>query len=188
MRGKVTDQDLTNYALNELPASERLYVESMLGISEECRHDVYQMLDLSEMLREGCEAEGEAATEFVLDDERRAKVLAVPHWDFRALLQRAAAVLLLASGAAYAMTRPALWREGGAADTLASATQAVQTLADDIQTKSFAQTAAEFTARIQQTATVTTERSDWQFVATPAVCTPTPVWADMPVMPDIGEM
>ncbi len=55
MRGKITDQDLTDYALNELPPNERLYVESMLGVSEECRGDVYQMLDLGEMLKEGFE-------------------------------------------------------------------------------------------------------------------------------------
>ena len=61
MRGKVSDQDLTNYALNELSAEDRLYVESMLGISEECRHDVYQMLDLGEMLKEGFEGNEDAA-------------------------------------------------------------------------------------------------------------------------------
>ena len=187
MRGKVTDQDLTNYALNELRADERLYVESMLAVSEECRHDVYQMLDLSELLREGCEAEAEAAPSFILDDERRAKVLAVPHWHWRVLIQRAAAVLLLAYGTAYMISRPSFWREGGTADKLVSATQAVQTLADDIQTKSFAQTAAEFTARIQQSVPLGPERTDWQFVATPAVCTP-PVWSDMPAIQEIAEM
>ena len=50
MRGRLTEQDLTDYALNELPPDERLYVESMLGVSEECRNDVVQMLELSEML------------------------------------------------------------------------------------------------------------------------------------------
>ena len=34
MRGKLTEQDLTNYALNELPPDERLYAESILGVSE----------------------------------------------------------------------------------------------------------------------------------------------------------
>ena len=52
MRGKVSDQDLTDYALNELPPNERLYVESMLGVSEECRNDVYAMLEMGEMLKE----------------------------------------------------------------------------------------------------------------------------------------
>ena len=55
MRGRLTEQDLTDYALNELPPDERLYVESMLGVSEECRNDIYQMLELSELLKEGME-------------------------------------------------------------------------------------------------------------------------------------
>ena len=46
MRGKLSEQDLTNYALNEgLDPRERLYVESMLGASEPCRDDVYKMLE-----------------------------------------------------------------------------------------------------------------------------------------------
>ena len=73
MRGKVSDQDLTDYALNELPPNERLYVESMLGISEECRNDVYRTLDLSEMLKEGLELEEDPT--FTLDAEQRNRVL-----------------------------------------------------------------------------------------------------------------
>ena len=57
MRGKLSDQDLTNYALNELEARERLYVESMLAVSVECRDDVYQMIDVAQMLEEGFERE-----------------------------------------------------------------------------------------------------------------------------------
>jgi anti-sigma factor RsiW len=47
MRGRLTEQDLTDYALNELPPDERLYTESMLAVSEECRDDIYRMLELS---------------------------------------------------------------------------------------------------------------------------------------------
>ena len=90
MRGKVTDIDLTNYALNELPPEERLYVESMLGVSEECRNDVYQMLELGEMLKEGYEFQEEQAL-LTLDETQRSKVLAVSSWNFRALLRQAAA-------------------------------------------------------------------------------------------------
>lgn len=187
MRGKVTDQDLTNYALNELPADERLYVESMLVVSDECRNDIYQMIELSEMLKEGCEAEDERTLPLLLSDEQRTKVLSVPHWNWRGLLQRAAAIVLLASGAAYTASRPSFWGQGGTADKLASASQAVVSLADDLQTKSFAQTAAEFTARIQQSTAVAAEWTEWQFVATPAVCTP-PVWSDISSMPEIVEM
>ncbi len=187
MRGKVTDQDLTNYALNELAADERIYVESMLVLSEECRNDIYQMIELSEMLKEGCEAEDEKTQPLLLSDEQRAAVLSVPHWNWRSLLQRAAAVAIFASGTAYTASRLPSRGHVDAADKLASASQAVQSLADDLKTKSFAQTAAEFTARIQQSTAVAAEWTEWQFVATPAVCTP-PVWSDISTMPDIVEM
>ena len=59
MRGKISDQDLADYALNDLQPEERLYVESMLGVSEECRHDVYQMIELSQLLEEGFEKESD---------------------------------------------------------------------------------------------------------------------------------
>src|SRR6187401_2802982 len=107
MRGKVTDQDLTNYALNELSPEERLYVESMLAVSEECRHDVYQMLEVGEMLKEGFE-ESEYGADLLLNDEQREKVLEVPRFQWAGLFQRAAAIALLAAGTAYTMTRPAL--------------------------------------------------------------------------------
>ena len=50
MRGKLTDQDLTDYALNEMDAHQRLYVESMLAVSVECLNDVYEMLEVAHML------------------------------------------------------------------------------------------------------------------------------------------
>src|SRR5687767_2364860 len=132
MRGKVTDQDLTDYALNELRPDERFYVESMLAVSDECRHDVYRMLDLSEMLTEGFEQE-EDAKSILLNDEQRSKVLAVPRWHWRGILQKAAAVAILAAGTAYAVKSPALWQNGGAADKLAKTSETVKDMVSDIQ-------------------------------------------------------
>jgi anti-sigma factor RsiW len=186
MRGKVSDQDLTDYALNELPPDERLYVESMLGVSEECREDVYRMLDLAEMLKEGLELEENP--EFTLNDEQRSKVLDVPAWTWSGVIRRAAAVILLSAGIGYGVTHPETWRTNGTVDKLANAGQAVQTLVDGVQEKGLAKTAEEFTARIQAASSAAAESTgEFQFVALPAICTPTPVM-DMPVMPDIVEM
>jgi hypothetical protein len=188
MRGKLTEQDLTNYALNELPPDERLYAESMLGISEECRNDVYQMLDLSEMLKEGftkCD-ENEPLT---LDPEQRARVLDVPALNWRAFLQRAAAIMLLAAGSSFLMTRPGFWQKGGvAADRLASAGQAVQTMVSGVQQKGFARTLEEFKSRMEKAKSDSSQagEADWQFASQPAVCTP-PVWMDL-AMPEIKDM
>jgi len=183
MRGRLTEQDLTDYALNELPPDERLYVESMLGVSEECRNDVYQMLELGEMLKDGMERED--ADVFMLNAEQRARVLEVPTWHWPGFLQKAAAILLLAAGTAFIATRPGFWsRSGAAADSIASAGQAVQGMVADVQEKGFARSVEEFRNRLEKISTSTTE-TEWQFAAQPAVCTP-PVWIDP--LPEIAEM
>lgn len=186
MRGKVTDQDLTNYALNELSPDERLYVESMLAISEECRHDVYQMLEMGEMMKEGFELDEQGA-ELLLNDAQRERVLEVPRFHWRGFLQRAAAIALLAAGAAYAVTRPGLGLRNGAADQLASAGEAMGSLVAEVRDNGFARTAEEVTARLLKASMpASTEAADFQFVAAPAVCTP-PIF-DLPDMPEVVEM
>ena len=147
MRGKVTDQDLTNYALNELSPEERLYVESMLAVSEECRNDVYQMLDVSEMLKEGFE-QSEYGSDLLLNDEQREKVLEVPRFHWRGFLQRAAAIALLAAGTAYTMTRPAMRGTPGPTENLASAGEVVGSLVADVQSNGFAGTGEEGAGRL----------------------------------------
>ena len=184
MRGRLTPQDLTDYALNELPPDERLYVESMLGVSEECRHDVYQMLEFGELLKEGLQChDSEVLT---LSAEQRAKVLNVPAWHWRGILQKAAAILLLSVGTAFIATRPGFWdKSGAAADKLASAGHAVQGMVADVQEKGFARSVEEFRSRLEKISVPVLE-TEWQFAAQPAVCTP-PVWIDMP-LPEIAEM
>jgi hypothetical protein len=186
MRGKVTDQDLTDYALNELPPDERLYVESMLAISEECRNDVYQMLEMSEMLKEGLEAE--EIPDFILDEEQRSRVLSVPSWTLKGFFRKVAAIAILAAGTAYALSRPGVWQEGGTVDRLANASQAVQLLVGDLQTKDLPKTAEELIARIQAASPSADGGADFQLVSAPAaVCTP-PVFVEMPAVADIVEM
>ena len=72
MRGKISDQDLTDYALNELEPAQRLYVESMLAVSEECRNDVYEMIDLAMLLDQGFEREEAGQVAGELRPEQRA--------------------------------------------------------------------------------------------------------------------
>lgn len=182
MRGKVTDQDLTDYAMNELPPNERLYVESMLGISEECRADVYQMLDLGEMMKEGFEAierKDEAGADLLLNEEQRAKVLAVPRWNVMGFFRQAAAITLLAAGTAYAVTRPGFWQK---ADRMVEdGVQKIDTLVAEVKEKGLPRSAQEFTERMKSFS-ISTEGSEWPFgemVLTPAVCTPPMPVAEM---------
>jgi anti-sigma factor RsiW len=106
MRGKISDQDLTDYALNELQPEERLYVESMLAVSEECRHDVYQMIELSQLLEEGFEKEEHrhqpSLTHGQREDLLRVRANTYPFW------QKSAAVLVGAASLAFTLVHTEL--------------------------------------------------------------------------------
>ena len=185
MRGRLTEQKLTDYALNELPPDERRYTENMLAVSEECRNDVYQTLELAEMLKEGFQAEADAQ-KLELSEEQRARLLDVPAWHWGGFFQKAAAVLLLTVGTAFVATRPGFWEKSGAsAGQLASAGPAVQRMVTGVQDKGLARTVEEFRTRLEATVVPVTA-AEWQFVAQPAVCTP-PVWEDSS-LPEIAEM
>ena len=100
MKGKLTQQDLTDYALNELSPNERLYVESLLAVSEEYRNDIYEMIDAALMLEEGFEIEEEKMPALLTDGQRQ-RVLEVelPNRFF----QRAAVLLSAAAAIALAL-------------------------------------------------------------------------------------
>lgn len=117
MRGKLSDQDLTDYALNELGPEERLYVESMLAVSEECRNDVYETIDFGLLVEEAFERE-EGKTELVeLTAEQRMALLnvRVPNrfW------HRTAAGLAAAAAIALAFVSRDAWMPRGSASQVA---------------------------------------------------------------------
>lgn len=106
MKTKISDQYLTDYALNELGPEERMYVESLLGASEEAREDVYQMIDLAMLLDQGFEREDERA-QTALTAEQRERLMDVRLPDvFR---RRAAVVLALAASVALAVVHHDSW-------------------------------------------------------------------------------
>ncbi|HEV7403739.1 MAG TPA: hypothetical protein VGO11_12460 [Chthoniobacteraceae bacterium] len=133
MRGKITDQDLTNYALNDgLDPSERLYVESMLAISEECRQDIYRNIEMSQMLETGFERLHGAAP--MLTADQRHALLNPPTRLFgRQTLHRAAAVLAMAACAALALANPNLWQMENHRRSLAQvSTQVTRMMSDSL--------------------------------------------------------
>ena len=107
MRGKISDQDLTDYALNELDPHERLYVESMLAVSEACREDVYDLIEMGQMVEEGFDREGGKIESIGLTDEQRARLLAV-HFNPMAFVRTAAGVVAAAACVAFAIVHPAI--------------------------------------------------------------------------------
>ena len=169
MRGKISDQDLTDYALNELAPEERLYLESMLAVSEECRHDVYEMIEMGQMLEEGYEREDDAEVIPFLTAAQRTKVLHVklgpPAW------QRAVAVLGAAACAAFAIVHPGFWQVSNPDGRMAQ----VSTRVTDMMTNAVGSSqSGNFTTSI---ATLVGDTAEWiqaeMPMAQPAVvCTP----------------
>ena len=96
MKAKISEQDLTDYALNELGPEERIYVETMLGADEQAREEVYKIIDLAMMLDAGFEKQ-EAREPAVLTLEQRRALMNVrgPNvflWNSVAALAAAACV------------------------------------------------------------------------------------------------
>ncbi|MEO8353051.1 MAG: hypothetical protein ABI680_15075 [Chthoniobacteraceae bacterium] len=103
MRANFSEQDLTDYALNELDAHERLYVESMLAASEECRADVCKMIDLAQSLEAGFERKVARTEILSLKPEQRANLIR-PHFTARYAIRDFAAAIGLAACTAFAIT------------------------------------------------------------------------------------
>ena len=124
MRGKISDQDLTDYALNELDPHERLYVESMLAVSEECRADVYDLIEIGQMIDEGFDREDGKIESIMLTDEQRTRLLTVRMNPF-AVARTAAAVLAAAACVAFAIVHPAFLPDRGTAVHVAQVSRGV---------------------------------------------------------------
>ena len=95
---------MTDYALDELDAPDRLYVESMLAVSEECRNDVYNIIDLAQTLEEGYEREAGAGVILCLKPEQRAH-LTRPHFMKRHVIRDVVSAMGLAACVAFAFVQ-----------------------------------------------------------------------------------
>ncbi len=110
MRSQISDQDLTDYALDELAPNERLYVESMLAVSEECRNDVYEMIDTAMLLEQVFEREAGHQPLGLTAEQRRALLaVRVPNH----FIRRTAAVLAAAAAVAFALVTKEQWLPKG---------------------------------------------------------------------------
>ncbi len=170
MRGTISDQDLTDYALNELPPEERLYLESMLAVSVECRNDVYENIELAQMLEEAFDDEDQAASACALSDSQRDRLV-----QFRApapIWECAAAVLGLAAATAFLLTNPAFWQMDDAAGKVAQ----VSIQMSKIVAGALAPEKINFAAPLANLAAFTEDSAGWGPASSelfdPVVCTP----------------
>ena len=116
MRAQLSEQDLTDYALNELGDEQRLYVESMLAVSEECRHDVCAMIDLAMLIDQGFEREATALPGELTTEQREKLISFKPR---SRVLETATAVFAAAAAVALVISHPALWHVPAGAQQVA---------------------------------------------------------------------
>lgn len=117
MNENLSQQDLTNYALNELDSHDRLYVESLLAVSEEYRNDIYGMIDVALMLEEGFERQAERTPAILLTEAQRQKLInvKVPN----RFLHHTAAILSAAAAVALAFFNHDIWLPKSSATQMA---------------------------------------------------------------------
>lgn len=116
MRSQISDQDLTDYALNELDPEHRIYVESMLAVSEECRNDVYEMIDTAMLLEKGFDRESTKLAEGLTVEQREKLITFKPRPRY---VEATAAVFAAAAAVAFAISHPGLWQVPGGAQQVA---------------------------------------------------------------------
>jgi anti-sigma factor RsiW len=178
MRGKLSEQDLTDYALNELDPHDRLYVESMLAVSKECRNDVYQMIEMAQTLEEAFEMEAGGQAVGLTEQQRAALVR--PQFQWRHVIYDAVAGLAAAACVAFAITQPTLW---DLRDPNSKAAKVSTKVAQ------FAETAPEKVSQIvPAVASALDNASDAWISDSPTTCTPPSLIEGVSGMPSLGNM
>lgn len=108
MHRSLSDRDITDYVLNELPPRERLYVESMMLGCERSREDVVSMMEMSRLLEEGLENELLGA-DLILDEARRNRIYtSSSSFAWRTALRVSATVAALAACVAFSVAAPVI--------------------------------------------------------------------------------
>lgn len=191
MRGKLSDQDLTNYALNELEARERLYVESMLAVSVECRDDVYQMIDVAQMLEEGFERETVKVTATLTPEQRQRLFLPKPRNRVLAFVNKAAATVSLAACVALALVGPEFLKQEKNVRSVAKMQSQMTDIVSTVSTVVSPGKEKVDISSLVNLQTLADDSSSWIQAASEAlpqppavVCTP-PSWLDSSDLPEL---
>ncbi|MEY5026510.1 MAG: hypothetical protein RLZZ244_2038 [Verrucomicrobiota bacterium] len=127
MKDHLSQQDIVDYALNELDPRERLYVESLMLGSDALREDACEMIEMARLLEQGF-AEGhlppslQAEFDFSLGDSRRRLVLEhSPSMFWKTAGRVALAMGSLAACVAFSVAAPVVWNLAFRQDLLAGA-------------------------------------------------------------------
>lgn len=128
---RLSETDITNYVLNELEPSERLFVESLMLGCEGSRADALAMMEVARLLEEGMDREL-ANQQFELDPLRREKIFAYKAGSFRQTLANVASTFAaLAACVVFSVTAPSLSRIALGRDKAGSQTSSVTLQGED---------------------------------------------------------
>ena len=132
---RLSEVDITNYVLNELEPSERLFVESLMLGCNESRADALAMMETARLLEEGLDREL-SGLELELDQPRRERIFAYKSGSVWGALGHAASTLAaLAACVAFSVAAPALSRLALGRDG-SHAQHDLQTLQNDVSYRS----------------------------------------------------
>jgi anti-sigma factor RsiW len=198
VRGKISDQDLTDYALNELEPAERLYLESMLAVSEECREDIYKTIDLAQMLEEGFERDAyiaaarEQEEELALRPEQRER-LVQPHFTKRYVVRDLISALGLAACITFVATKLEGIDFSGAQNVAGRVAQASTKAAGAVTTAVQTQDPIDFAKSLETLRSLAEEGA--RLVPTtdplpepPTICTPPTLIMESAQLTNFGDM
>ena len=195
MRGKISDQDLTDYALNELQDADRLYLESMLAVSEECREDIYKTIDLAQMLEEGFEKEAIVAGrhDVTLRPEQREE-LVQPHFTKRYVIRDILTGLGIAACVAFAAAKLDGSDFAGAHNVAGRVAQASTKAADAMTTAVQSSETIDLAKSLEALRSLAEEGAKLVPVSAdllpepPAICTPPTLIMESAQLTNFGDM
>lgn len=108
MERRISDNDITNYVMNELGPRERLYVESMMLGCDRSREDAVSLMEMSRLLEEGLQDELLSA-DLKLDVDRRNQIFAsAPNQAWDNILRASAAAVAMAACVAFSVAAPVI--------------------------------------------------------------------------------
>lgn len=195
MRGPLSDQDLTDYALNEMKPEERIYVESMLAASEECRNDICETIEMARLLEQGYEREIVAAEvrELALKPEQRSELVR-PHFTVRYMVRDVASALGLAACVAFTITKLDTETFAGArvaaGKVAAASSQAADTMSAAVQSNDgidLAKALASLREMAEESSKLIPVSADGM-IEPPTICTPPTLIMESAQLAPLGEM
>jgi hypothetical protein len=107
---RLSEIDITNYVLNELEPSERLFVESLMLGCEKSREDALSMMEVARLLEEGMDRELDSE-QIQLDPLRRETIFAYKAGSlWQTLRNTGATIAALAACVAFSVAAPSIAR------------------------------------------------------------------------------